>query len=126
MQLTSIIGLALPLSSVLVAATPVAGAPTIDPHKTVSTHSITPDGTCGSTKPGAYACKEGYCCSKWGWCGTNPEFCGDGCDKEYGACGIPTPTPTPHPISADGSCGPGSAGPYRCADGNCCSLFGWW
>lgn len=67
MQLTSVIGTALPLSSVFLAATLVTGAPTIDPHKTVPTHSITPDGTCGPTSSGTYSCKEGYCCSKWGW-----------------------------------------------------------
>lgn len=135
MQLTSIIGVALPLSSVFLAAISVAAAPTTDPHKTLACrdvagcvlprHPITPDGTCGPTKPGAYACRGGYCCSKWGWCGTAPEYCGDDCNKEYGTCGVPTPTPTPHPISPDGSCGPGSAGPYRCADGDCCSSFGW-
>ncbi|KAK6823604.1 hypothetical protein PG987_013861 [Apiospora arundinis] len=106
MQLTNIIGLALSLSSVFLAATPVAGAPTIDPHKTVPTHSITPDGTCG---PMALL----------------PNIAATAATNNTGVRHPDADAPS-HPVSPDGSCGPGSAGPYRCADGNCCSSFGWW
>jgi hypothetical protein len=30
-------------------------------------HTTTPDGSCGPTSAGYYACRAGYCCSEWGW-----------------------------------------------------------
>jgi len=37
---------------------------------------------------------------------------------------VPTPVPTNLTLSPDGSCGPTSAGPYKCAAPNCCSGSG--
>jgi len=31
-------------------------------------------------------CKEGYCCSKWGWCGKSSAYCNEGCQSEFGEC----------------------------------------
>jgi len=31
-------------------------------------------------------CKEGYCCSKYGWCGKSSDHCGTGCQSDYGEC----------------------------------------
>ncbi|ORX45645.1 hypothetical protein BCR36DRAFT_414499 [Piromyces finnis] len=33
-------------------------------------------------------CMEGYCCSKYGWCGKSSEYCAveDGCQSEFGTC----------------------------------------
>jgi len=35
-------------------------------------------------------CGSGLCCSKWGYCGTTADYCGDGCRE--GPCYTPTPT----------------------------------
>ncbi|OUM63713.1 carbohydrate-binding module family 18 protein [Piromyces sp. E2] len=32
------------------------------------------------------SCSDGQCCSKYGWCGTSNEYCGVGCQKEFGEC----------------------------------------
>jgi len=31
-------------------------------------------------------CKEGKCCSRYGWCGTGDDYCGEGCQSEFGTC----------------------------------------
>ncbi|CAO2842120.1 unnamed protein product [Amaranthus hypochondriacus] len=38
-------------------------------------------------------CAAGLCCSKWGYCGTTSDYCGDGCQQ--GPCYSSTPKPTP-------------------------------
>lgn len=35
---------------------------------------------CGRQVGGA-TCQGGLCCSKWGWCGTTDDHCGDGCQS---------------------------------------------
>ncbi|KAL2148265.1 hypothetical protein VTH82DRAFT_2413 [Thermothelomyces myriococcoides] len=57
---------------------------------------VTPDGTCG----GNYSCignpDFGPCCSQFGWCGSTNEFCGPGCQPDFGACiggGLPADPP---------------------------------
>lgn len=87
MQLFSSIGFALPLSTLLLTASPIGALPTQDPpvngeydvsngtlvdqslvfRNLVLRHPGTPDGTCGPNSTGGYACLSGYCCSKWGW-----------------------------------------------------------
>ena len=50
--------------------------------ETVTGRSIY-DGKCG---PGD-TCGPGYCCSQWGYCGTTQDYCGAGCQPQYGTCG---------------------------------------
>ncbi|EHK97268.1 Plant lectins/antimicrobial peptide [Glarea lozoyensis ATCC 20868] len=40
-------------------------------------------GGCG----GGAKCPENTCCSKYGFCGTTPDHCGEGCDASAGKCG---------------------------------------
>ncbi|KAF2650835.1 carbohydrate-binding module family 18 protein [Lophiostoma macrostomum CBS 122681] len=72
-------------------------------------------GRCGADFSGA-RCPDNQCCSQYGYCGNEFEFCGDivGCQPAYGRCGdtpvtsssavvpssTPTPTPTPTPSSS--------------------------
>lgn len=46
---------------------------------------------CGS-QAGNALCPNGLCCSRFGWCGNGPDYCGTGCQSQ---CGGSTPTPTP-------------------------------
>ncbi|XP_050209780.1 root-specific lectin-like [Mercurialis annua] len=61
---------------------------------------------CSKTKP----CPE-LCCSRWGWCGLGPDYCGPDADLKNFTIG--------------GSIGTGA----RCSKTNpcknCCSLWGW-
>jgi hypothetical protein len=60
--------------------------------------SVEVPGSCGA---GIGACPiSGYCCSKWGFCGTTELYCGSGCQADYGTCGgdFPTMTPVDLPI----------------------------
>ncbi|KAH8882898.1 hypothetical protein GQ53DRAFT_614512, partial [Thozetella sp. PMI_491] len=81
-----------------------------------------PDGTCGPGSKGSYTClgsKYDSCCSVWGYCGGDSDFCGAGCQPGFGDCGVP---------STDGTCGSQTNGLYTCAGsthGNCCSVFGY-
>jgi len=36
--------------------------------------------------PGYGKCKHDECCSKYGWCGSSSEYCGSGCQPDYGKC----------------------------------------
>lgn len=38
---------------------------------------------CGSQAGGAL-CPGGLCCSKYGWCGNTPDYCGEGCQSQCG------------------------------------------
>jgi len=44
---------------------------------------ISIDGTCGE---GHGQCPKGQCCNKYGYCGTGTDFCGKGCQSEFGSC----------------------------------------
>ncbi|KAK9755625.1 hypothetical protein RND81_01G039000 [Saponaria officinalis] len=48
---------------------------------------------CGSQAGGAL-CPGGDCCSQWGFCGTTPEHCGEGCQSQ---CRPSPPPPPPSP-----------------------------
>ncbi|CAL5050248.1 unnamed protein product [Urochloa decumbens] len=50
---------------------------------------------CGSQAGGAL-CPGCLCCSKWGFCGSTSDYCGDGCQSQCHGCS-PTPTPPPTP-----------------------------
>jgi len=52
----------------------------------------TPDGSCAGS--GAHSCTGsgwGDCCAASGWCGATEEYCGAGCNPDYGLCGSSTP-----------------------------------
>ncbi|KAF8405512.1 hypothetical protein HHK36_010419 [Tetracentron sinense] len=50
---------------------------------------------CGSQVGGA-VCPGGLCCSKFGYCGSTPDYCTNGCQSQCSSGGsTPTPTPTP-------------------------------
>jgi len=66
------------------------------------------DGKCGE---GFGNCPIGKCCGQNGLCGSTDEFCGDGCQPEFGQC-----------ISKSGKCGKGIG---RCPEGQCCNKSGW-
>nr|AIA78391.1 chitinase 5 [Oryza sativa Japonica Group] len=55
---------------------------------------------CGAQTGGA-RCPNWLCCSRWSWCGSTSDFCGDGCQSHCSGCG-PTPTP-PSPSGGVGS-----------------------
>jgi len=97
------------------------------------------DGRCGEEFG---VCREGYCCSKWGWCGNTDFHCSidNGCNSKFGACNtvdtsvdqygdanennnIETETQENIiKISLDGKCGEGLG---VCREGYCCSKWGW-
>ncbi|KAH9832355.1 A-agglutinin anchorage subunit-like, partial [Teratosphaeria destructans] len=43
------------------------------------------DGVCGGSS--AFTCAPGYCCSAWGYCGQTSDYCGTGCQSQWGQCG---------------------------------------
>ncbi|KAF9622250.1 hypothetical protein IFM89_030292 [Coptis chinensis] len=49
---------------------------------------------CGS-KAGGALCPNNFCCSRFGFCGETPAYCGEGCQSQCRPGGTPTPTPTP-------------------------------
>jgi len=84
----------------------------------------TVNGKCGASYG---ACPENECCSKYGYCGTDNEYCGAGCQSGFGICGTTKPkasttkksTPTG---KTTGKCGPGYG---SCAKNYCCSKYGY-
>jgi len=77
-----------------------------------------PDFSCGGTN--GYTCQPGLCCSEYGWCGSEDIYCSTGCQSAFGICNEP---PAGLPISKDNTCG--SDVGLRCAEGACCSQYGW-
>uniref|UniRef100_A0A453TAR1 chitinase n=1 Tax=Aegilops tauschii subsp. strangulata TaxID=200361 RepID=A0A453TAR1_AEGTS len=49
---------------------------------------------CGSQAGGA-TCPNCLCCSRFGWCGSTSDYCGDGCQSQCSGCGGTPVTPTP-------------------------------
>ncbi|OUM60628.1 carbohydrate-binding module family 18 protein, partial [Piromyces sp. E2] len=47
-------------------------------------YPISKDDRCGPKSK--TRCGAGKCCSKYGYCGTTNEYCGTGCQSEFGAC----------------------------------------
>ncbi|KAH6683982.1 hypothetical protein B0J14DRAFT_466527, partial [Halenospora varia] len=96
---------------------------------TLALPSLTPvlkisiDGSCGNgvTCSGSVF---GNCCSKYGYCGSSPIYCGpdSGCQKAFGTC------PIPLMVSVNGACGMTGGMNVTCqgsAYGNCCSPYGY-
>lgn len=52
------------------------------------------DGVCGGTS--GFGCEAGYCCSQYGFCGTDPDYCGTGC--QFGACDGAATGPAQSPV----------------------------
>eukprot|EP00474_Spongospora_subterranea_P005876 CRZ06334.1 hypothetical protein [Spongospora subterranea] len=79
---------------------------------------------CGGTDG---SCPFSLCCSKYGYCGADPSFCGAGCQSQFGSCTNIVPetsgrTTASSPAStAAKKCGPTDG---KCATG-CCSQFGY-
>ena len=74
------------------------------------------DGTCG-IKNGK-TCPEGQCCSTFGYCGTDDNYCIYYCDPEHSECKAFYPN-----ITQDGTCGIKNG--KTCPPGECCSTFGY-
>jgi len=70
--------------------TPVLNSTTVCKHIPLS--CVLPSG-CGPTAE----CCDGSCCSSQGYCGTGPDWCGDGCQN--GACTSPNCAFTPNPFT---------------------------
>ncbi|OUM58892.1 carbohydrate-binding module family 18 protein [Piromyces sp. E2] len=71
-------------------------------------------------------CSFGDCCSKDGKCGFGHEYCGDGCQSEFGVClgELPDPNPQfPEDEPSEIHCGP-KYGYKKCSFGDCCSKDG--
>lgn len=58
----------------------------LDKPLTPSETTVNPEGKCG---PGIGQCQFGYCCSEYGYCGTTPLHCDQGCQPHYGLCTSP-------------------------------------
>lgn len=41
-------------------------------------------GQCGGSS--GYGCASGFCCSQYGYCGTDDSYCGAGCQSQFGTC----------------------------------------
>jgi hypothetical protein len=81
---------------------------------------------------GNSGCPSGQCKSQWGYCGTGPDYCGQGC--QAGPCtGSPKPVPVapkpvPKPVAAPKAAPTGGfcAGSGKvCDPGFCCSKWGY-
>ncbi|KAL3427413.1 murein transglycosylase [Phlyctema vagabunda] len=50
--------------------------------------AVSEDATCGGyTGLTCLGSNFGNCCSYAGWCGSSSEYCGDGCQSDFGSCG---------------------------------------
>jgi len=84
--------------------------------KIVQSESSSYTGKCGK---GIGSCRKDECCSKYGWCGKTDDYCGKGCQSEFGKCNSKT---NDNKISKDGRCGKGVG---ICKKDECCSKYGW-
>jgi hypothetical protein len=80
------------------------------------TNNISTDGKCG--KLNSKTCPKGQCCSTFGYCGTDDDFCIKYCDPKYGEC-----RSAKLEVSTDGNCG--KINGKACPKGQCCSTFGY-
>ncbi|KAI1632593.1 concanavalin A-like lectin/glucanase domain-containing protein [Biscogniauxia mediterranea] len=83
-------------ASLSTSTTTTAAASTATTAKPLRTDlPISPNGRCGS--PANAICKDslfGDCCSAYGYCGNTTEYCGLGCQSEFGICGAQNPAAT--------------------------------
>lgn len=69
---------------------PTAGCQSSYGSCSTNTSFISYDGRCGSTDPNKQVCvgsTYGSCCSEKGWCGGTSDYCGVGCQSDFGTCG---------------------------------------
>ncbi|KAI9199665.1 uncharacterized protein BJ171DRAFT_200770 [Polychytrium aggregatum] len=97
----------------------INGSPAPPPPHSPPPPPPSSNGYCGNGNVGNGKCSDGTCCSKYGWCGTGTAYCGSKTPSS------PPPPPPPPPPSSGGSCGNGKVGNGICADGTCCSKYGW-
>ncbi|KAK3290235.1 uncharacterized protein B0H64DRAFT_61088 [Chaetomium fimeti] len=75
---------------------------------------VTQDGMCGNNTMCIGNPNFGPCCSQFFWCGSSLEFCGAGCQSDFGAClgipGIPG-GPITNGTTTSGGSGPTSSPP---------------
>ncbi|KAH6623988.1 hypothetical protein B0J18DRAFT_165629 [Chaetomium sp. MPI-SDFR-AT-0129] len=76
---------------------------------------VTTDGRCGNSTICIGSSDFGPCCSQFFWCGSSVEFCGPGCQGDFGAClgnpGIPGNPPTNGTTTISSTTGSSTAGP---------------
>ncbi|KAK2749016.1 putative class III aminotransferase [Colletotrichum kahawae] len=97
-----------------------APAPSPDPPTTPAPGG----GACGVN---VGSCGSGNCCSMYGYCGSGLDYCGTGCQQEFGTCGtgnVGTDSVSGLPVSTDGSCGAGGSTCRGNGDYQCCSQWG--
>lgn len=87
---------------------------------------IVTTGTCGDGERGYGICPyAGYCCSKWGWCGTTPEYCEDDSVAPTPSAVEGAPAAPTYSVDA-GQCANGNEGDGFCPDNSlCCSDWGY-
>ncbi|KAI9337720.1 hypothetical protein DFJ73DRAFT_646400 [Zopfochytrium polystomum] len=110
---------------------------------TILPSSYTDDGSCGDGN--GLSCYPGFCCSEYGFCGQTDDFCGAGCQSNFGRCGngttsdggtttTPPPSPStdsqPSPTSTSSSSASSSSTSSRDAtiysdDGSCGGSNNW-
>ncbi|KAK8123514.1 chitin deacetylase [Apiospora kogelbergensis] len=78
-------------------------APASPPAPT-QTLKVSPDGSCGGDTT-CLGSEFGNCCSSHGWCGSTADYCGEGCQPNFGsgcsqASEPPTESPTPTPTTS--------------------------
>eukprot|EP00833_Pecoramyces_ruminatium_P002870 jgi/Orpsp1_1/1176902/evm.model.c7180000059442.1 len=111
--------------------------------KSSSATNISTNGKCGP-KNGNTICPKNRCCSKYGYCGETDDYCGTGCQSEFGRCNktsattkktttkstkksktkTTTKSSTATNISINGKCGPKN-GNTICPKDRCCSKYGY-
>ncbi|CAK3989655.1 uncharacterized protein RCC_04503 [Lecanosticta acicola] len=90
-----------PASSSSSAGTGAGTAPVVVPSTT--TANVSPQGTCGVNGFNCYGAPAGNCCSGYGFCGSDPTYCGQGCQPEYGDCDETTPSSAMVPVPGTNS-----------------------
>ncbi|TKA33760.1 hypothetical protein B0A50_00596 [Salinomyces thailandicus] len=54
------------------------------PAPALEVRGLSNDGSCGGEL--GFTCAEGYCCSKYGYCGLSDAYCKTGCQSDFGTC----------------------------------------
>jgi len=125
-----------PVKSMVVTATTTTGIrPTATASPTSSTNptnapksglQVSQDRTCGGAKQQTcLGSTWGDCCSAFGYCGRDTEYCTGACQPGFGTCKS-TQKQKRISITTDGSCGSGSGTNASCSGsrwGDCCSAF---